>query len=157
MPKILTDDEVYRVNNVWLGPPNATVPFRARYVSWFIGIVLSVLCFAVAKTWFGFGFFVLAWSLIIAVALTRWAGSKITHERGLASVLVMFGREVSTPRRRTSHGGGAAGTKAVRVREHRPRRNASDLPDFPTEPIPAVRFSGHHAVTAAATREAPRA
>jgi len=34
MLRIRTDDEVYRVDAVWLGPPKATFPFRARYVAW---------------------------------------------------------------------------------------------------------------------------
>ena len=31
---VRTDDEVYRVDAVWLGPPRATFPWRARYVSY---------------------------------------------------------------------------------------------------------------------------
>ena len=29
---VRTDDEVYRIDSVWLGPPRATFPWRARYV-----------------------------------------------------------------------------------------------------------------------------
>ena len=34
---VRTDDEVYRVDSVWLGPPRATFPWRARYVSYGLG------------------------------------------------------------------------------------------------------------------------
>ena len=36
---VRTDDEVYRVDSVWLGPPRATFPWRARYVSYGLGLV----------------------------------------------------------------------------------------------------------------------
>ena len=41
--RVRTDDEVYRVDAVWLGPPKATFPWRARYVAWGVGIVVFLV------------------------------------------------------------------------------------------------------------------
>ena len=40
---VRTDDEVYRVDSVWLGPPRATFPWRARYVAYGVGFVTSAV------------------------------------------------------------------------------------------------------------------
>jgi hypothetical protein len=118
---IISDDEMYRVDSVWLGPPNATLPWRARYVAWGIGLVATLLVLTLVRTMFAFGFFTVAWSIVIAVALTRAIGKKITHERPLRDVGWMAIREVTTPRRNTDVQGGTANTSAVTVRADRPR------------------------------------
>lgn len=112
---------MYRVDAVWLGPPKATLPWRARYVSWGIGLAATLLVLTVLRTWWSFGFFVVAWSIVIAVALTRAIGKKITHERPLRDVGWMAIREVTTPRRKTDVQGGAARASAVTIRASRPR------------------------------------
>src|SRR5436309_14042886 len=82
--RVRTDDEVYRVDAVWLGPPKATFPWRARYVAWGVGILVFLLTLTVER-WigFGFGFFTVAWGLVITVVLTRFICSKISHDRPL--------------------------------------------------------------------------
>lgn len=121
--RVRTDDEVYRVDAVWLGPPKATFPWRARYVAWGVGIVVFLVTFTVEREiGFGFGFFTLAWALVITVALTRFLCSRINHERPLGAVLTMWARELGTPRERTAGVGGAVTATRLRVRTTRPQR-----------------------------------
>src|SRR5437764_13266525 len=88
--RIRTDDEVYRVDAVWLGPPKATFPWRARYVAWGVGIVVFLLVLAVERRMnIGFGFFSTAWAIVITVAVTRIICSRLTHERPLGSGMVV--------------------------------------------------------------------
>lgn len=151
MPTVQPDDEVYRVNNIWLGPPEMTL-FRARYAAWGIGIAVFLATFALAKAWFGLGVFVIGWSLVITVVITRWIGSKIAHERGPAAVATMFIRELTTPRRRTTYTGGAADASAIRTTNTRPTPPTDTPADPPTEPIPVVPIAttnqGWHQPTA---------
>ena len=96
--QVRTDDEVYRVDAVWLGPPKATFPWRARYVAWGVGILVFFIVFGIQRAiGFGFGFFTIAWGLVITVALTRFICSRISHERPLTAVLTMWGRELTAP------------------------------------------------------------
>ncbi|MFF1607022.1 hypothetical protein ACFVYA_04510 [Amycolatopsis sp. NPDC058278] len=119
--RIRTDDEVYRVDAVWLGPPKATFPWRARYVAWLIGIPTFFVVLGVER-WAGwsFGFFSTAWGFIATIAITRLLTAKISHERPLGTVVAMAGRELNTPRARTTGTGGAVSASRVRVRAERP-------------------------------------
>jgi hypothetical protein len=117
--RVRTDDEVYRVDAVWLGPPKATFPWRARYVAWGIGILVFVLVLTGERALFGFGFFTVAWAVIVTVVVTRFIGSRISHERPLGAVFTMWMRELNAPRERATGAGGAA--SATRVRMHRTR------------------------------------
>jgi hypothetical protein len=120
--RVRTDDEVYRVDAVWLGPPKATFPWRARYVAWGVGILVFLLVLTGERAiGFSFGFFTVAWALIITVLLTRVICSRISHERPLGAVFTMWMRELYTPRETTAGGGGAASATRVRVRSQRPR------------------------------------
>lgn len=148
MPEVVTDDEIYRVNGIWMGPPKLTMPFRARYVTWGVGITLSLVVFALVRIWFPMGFWSLAWSLVIAVALTRYIGSKITHERPLSAVGMQFVREINTPRQKQLPTGGAAATTALRIRDDRPT---------PVEAPPQESASPTTEVGPDEHREAPRA
>ena len=66
---IRTDDEVYRVDAVWLGPPRATFPWRARYSAYGVGlIVMLAVMFVQRRLGIDLGFFSVAWALLITVA-----------------------------------------------------------------------------------------
>lgn len=119
---IRTDDDVYRVDAVWLGPPNATFPWRARYVSWGVGMVMFLVVLGVERQLgIGFGFFSTGWGLLITIALTRLIGSRISHERPLTAVALMWSRELTAPRKQMAAHGGAASAARVRVERDRPR------------------------------------
>jgi hypothetical protein len=121
--RVRTDDEVYRVDAVWLGPPKATFPWRARYVAWGVGIVVFLLVTAVQRqVGFGFDFINTGWGFVITVALTRFICARISHERPLSSVLTMWVRELTAPRETTSGRGGAASASRIRVNPQRPRK-----------------------------------
>lgn len=120
--RIRTDDEVYRVDSVWLGPPKATLPWRTRYVSWGVGMVIFLLVLGVERqVGIGFSFFSTAWGLLITIALTRLIGSRISHERPLTAVAAMWLRELTTPRASRAVSGGAASAAKIRVQQARPR------------------------------------
>jgi hypothetical protein len=121
--RIRTDDEVYRVDAVWLGPPKATFPWRARYVAWGVGIVLFLFVLLIERRLgFGFGFFSTAWAVVISVVGTRLICSRINAERPLGAVALMWLRELTAPRKDPDTRGGAASATAIRVRQDRPRR-----------------------------------
>ncbi|MEU6646562.1 hypothetical protein ABZ863_29000 [Saccharomonospora sp. NPDC046836] len=130
--RIRTDDEVYRVDAVWLGPPKATFPWRARYVAWGVGIPLFLVVLGIERQLgFGFGFFTTAWAFVITIALTRLITSKISHERPLGAVLAMWARELQTPREKAGGTGGAASASKIRVRAERPRPKHKRRPTRP--------------------------
>lgn len=120
--RIRTDDDVYRVDAVWLGPPKATFPWRARYVSWGVGTVMFLVVLGIERQLgIGFSFFSTGWGLLITVALTRLIGSRITHERPLTAVALMWAHELTSPRRATTARAGAVSAARIRVERDRPR------------------------------------
>jgi len=113
---VSTDDEVYRVDSVWLGPPRATFPWRARYVSYGVGLLVMVLVmFVQRRIGIGLDFFSVAWALVVTVVVTRLLGQRIGYERPLGQVLALFGLEVRGPRARTASAGGAVRSGHVRI------------------------------------------
>ncbi|WP_236795959.1 hypothetical protein [Amycolatopsis sp. GM8] len=119
--RIRTDDDVYRVDAVWLGPPKATFPWRARYVSWGVGIAVFLVVLTVERQiGVGFGFFSTAWAFILTILITRLITSKISHERPLGAVFTMWLRELHTPRERPRGDGGAVTATKLRIRPQRP-------------------------------------
>jgi hypothetical protein len=120
--RIRTDDEVYRVDAVWLGPPKATFPWRARYVAWGIGTVIFLLVLTVLRN-IGIGlFWSISWGMVGTIGLTMLICSRISHERPLGAVLAMWVREVTAPRETVDGQGGAASAAQIRVRAEMPRR-----------------------------------
>jgi hypothetical protein len=136
-----TDDELYRVDAVWLGPPHMTFPWHARYISWAVGLVVFLIAFAAMKAVFGFSFFTAAWAAVLTAVLTRWIGKKITHERPFGAVFVMAIRELTTPRLRTKGTEGSTTLAHVRFRA--------------TRPTPAARRTRRHARRTPAARTIP--
>ena len=113
--RLPVDDEIYNVNAVWLGPPNKTLPFRARYVAYAVGaLVFVVLQVIERKLGIGLGFFTLAYSLLATVGLTRLILSVVDADRPLSSVLAGFAHEVGAPRESTKPR--AATIRPARVR-----------------------------------------
>ncbi|QRP44983.1 hypothetical protein [Amycolatopsis sp. FDAARGOS 1241] len=150
--RIRTDDEVYRVDAVWLGPPKATFPWRARYVAWLIGIPVFLLVLTVER-WAGwsFGFFSTAWAFVATIVITRLITAKISHERPLGAVVAMAGRELNTPREKTAATGGAVSASRIRVRAERP------LPKHKRKRAYRHHGYGQGAGTTAGAQGAPRA
>ena len=126
--RLPVDDEIYNVNAVWLGPPRKTLPWRARYVAYGVGLVVFVLLQAVERRLgIGLGFFSMAYSLLATVGLTRLILSVVDHDRPLGSVLAAFAHEVDGPRestKGTDHTYRPARVLAVPARPSRAQRRA---------------------------------
>jgi hypothetical protein len=126
--RLPVDDEIYNVNAVWLGPPRNTLPWRARYVAYGVGLVVFVVLQAVERRLgIGLGFFSMAYSLLATVGLTRLILSVVDHDRPLGSVLAAFAHEVDAPRESTKsavHTYRPARVLAVPARPSRAQRRA---------------------------------
>ncbi len=133
---VRTDDEVYRVDSVWLGPPRATFPWRARYVSYGVGLLVMILVmFVQRRVGIGLEFFSVAWALVLTVLITRFLGKRIDYERPLGQVLAHFRHEIRGPRARTAVGGGPVRSGHVRmntVTRPQPGKAAARRPAEPT-------------------------
>jgi hypothetical protein len=117
---VRTDDVVYRVDSVWLGPPRATFPWRARYVSYGLGLlIMIVVMFLQRRIGIGLDFFSVAWALIITILVTRFLGKRIDYERPLGQVVALFRYELHGPRRRTGVAGGPVRSEHVAIRPAR--------------------------------------
>jgi hypothetical protein len=113
---VRTDDEVYRVDSVWLGPPRATFPWRARYVSYGVGLLVMIaVMFVQRRVGIGLDFFSVAWALVITVLVTRFLGQRIDYERPLGQVVELFVAELTGPRKRTVVAGGEVRSGHVRI------------------------------------------
>ena len=102
--RVRTDDEVYRVDAVWLGPPKATFPWRARYVAWGVGIVVFLVVLTIERQ-MGIGLRV----LLDRVGPRRHDRAHPVHQpSGSATngrstaVMSMWVRELTAPRERTA-------------------------------------------------------
>lgn len=124
--RLPVDDEIYNVNAVWLGPPNKTLPFRARYVAYAVGALVFVLLQIVERrVGIGLGFFTLAYSLLVTIGLTRLILGVVDADRPLGSVLAGFAHEVGAPRERTKPTVGVLRPARVRAVPGRPSRAKS--------------------------------
>jgi hypothetical protein len=113
---VRTDDEIYRVDSVWLGPPRATFPWRARYVSYGLGLLVMIfVMFVQRRVGIGLDFFSVAWALVLTVLVTRFIGQRIDYERPLGQVVALFRHEITGPRRRTGGTGGVIRASHVRI------------------------------------------
>jgi hypothetical protein len=113
---VRTDDEIYRVDSVWLGPPRATFPWRVRYVGYGVGLLVMIgVMFVQRRIGIGLDFFSVAWALVITVVITRLVGKRIDYERPLGAVVELFRHEITGPRRRTAVMGGEVRSRHVRV------------------------------------------
>ena len=116
--RLRPDDDVYRVDAVWLGPRGLTLPWSARYSAYGIWLVLFV------------GVLVLeavlpvpvsmppVWEFVLSVLATYAVTGVIDHERPLSSVWQLLRVEVSTPRAPRQ-------ARPIRVSLHRVRVRAT--------------------------------
>lgn len=150
--RLPVDDEIYNVNAVWLGPPNRTLPFRARYVAYAVGAVVFVLLQMLERRLgIGLGFFSLAYSLLATIGLTRLILSVVNPDRPLTAVLGAFAHEVSAPRedaRVTTHTIRPARVRAVPARRSRAQRRLDRAAARRKPAKPSTAPAGRHRETA---------
>jgi hypothetical protein len=119
--RVQTDDDVYAVDNFWLGPPGRTFAWRARYSSYavFGGAMLLVLAVE-RRGGIGLSFWSFTYALLIAVVLTRALMSLVNHERPVRTLGVVFAHEIVAPRRQTESHHAVLQPHKVRVRRRNP-------------------------------------
>lgn len=122
--RVAPDDEVYRVNTVWLGPRGLTFPWTARYLAyavWLLAFLLILLVEAVTPIDVGLP---PVWEISIATLFTYAVMGLVDHERPVASVWQTFFADISAPRA-TSSQIMVTSTRKVRIRHPRTDRAAS--------------------------------
>lgn len=96
--RVTPDDEVYRVNTVWLGPRGLTFPWTARYLAyavWLVAFLLILLVEAVTPIDVGLP---PVWEISIATLFTYAVMGLVDHERPVASVWQTFIADICAPR-----------------------------------------------------------
>jgi hypothetical protein len=118
---IRPDDEVYRVDAVWLGPQGLTLPWSARYSAYgiwvvlFIGVLLveAVLPIPVSIP--------PVWELVLTILATYALTGIIDHDRPLITVWHLLRNELRAPRARDRSRPVQLDASSVRRRENRVR------------------------------------
>jgi hypothetical protein len=111
------DDEVYRVDAVWLGPRGLTLPWTARYSAYGIWLVLFVTVLLVEAI-LPIGVSVPpVWELVLTILATYAVTGVIDHDRPVVSVWQLLVAEVTAPRPPRAERPIRLSAASVRVRE----------------------------------------
>jgi hypothetical protein len=111
------DDEVYRVDAVWLGPRGLTLPWAARYSAYGIWLVLFVSVLIV-EVLLPTGVSVPpVWELVLTILATYAVTGVIDHDRPVITVWQLLRAEVTAPRPPKTERPVRLSAAAVRVRE----------------------------------------
>jgi hypothetical protein len=116
--RVAPDDEVYRVNTVWLGPRGLTFPWTARYLAyavWLITFLVIVGFEAVTPIDMGIP---PVWEISITTLFTYAVMGFVDHDRPVRAVWQTFVAELSAPRRATSRPV-VISTRKVRIKQLR--------------------------------------
>ena len=95
-----TDDEIYRVDDLFLGPPGTRLPFTARYRALGIGGCVAVTMLVLEVLTGTISVIGAVWALFLAYVITTLAMRYIDYERSIRSALTALWHEVTAPRRR---------------------------------------------------------
>ena len=110
------DDDVYRVDAVWLGPRGLTLPWSARYSAYGIWVVLFVGVLLVEAALPMRVTVPPVWELVLTILATYALTGVIDHDRPLMSVLQLLHAEAKAPRPRKPRPARRHTTTTVRVR-----------------------------------------
>jgi hypothetical protein len=111
------DDEVYRVDAVWLGPRGLTLPWSARYTAYgiwlvlFVGILLAEAVLPMRVT------VPPVWEAVLSILATYALTGVIDHDRPLSSVFQLVRSELRAPRAAGKRRARRVRPGSVRVRE----------------------------------------
>lgn len=116
--RVTPDDEVYRVNTVWLGPSGLTFPWTARYLAyatWLLAFLGILFVEAITPLRVNIP---PIWEICLATLFTYGLMGFVDHERPFGAVWRTFRADLATPRpgRRVER---VRTTPGVRIREHR--------------------------------------
>jgi hypothetical protein len=92
------DDDVYRVDAVWLGPQGMTLPWTARYTAYGIWLVLFASVLLIEAILPMRVSIPPVWEVVITVLATYALTGVIDHERPVRSVIQLLRAELSAPR-----------------------------------------------------------
>ena len=93
------DDEIYRVDAVWLGPRGLTLPWTARYSAygiWLVLFVLILLSEAILPIQVSVP---PVWELVFSILATYALTGLVDHDRPVGCVLQLARSELRVPRR----------------------------------------------------------
>ena len=96
--RLRPDDEVYRVDAVWLGPRGFTLPWTARYSAYGIWLILFVSILLVEAVLPMRVSTPPVWEMVLAILATYAVTGVIDHERPLSSVANLVRVETAAPR-----------------------------------------------------------
>lgn len=117
--RLRPDDDVYRVDAVWLGPQGLTLPWAARYSAYGIWLVLFVGVLLI-EALLPMGISLPpVWELVFTVLATYALTGVIDHERPIASVWHLLRAELLAPRPPKPSPPTRLSVSAVRVRKAR--------------------------------------
>ncbi|HEX2175834.1 MAG TPA: hypothetical protein VHG70_07975, partial [Nocardioidaceae bacterium] len=107
--RLRPDDEVYRVDAVWLGPTGLTLPWSARYSAYGIWLLLFVAVLLVEAVLPMRVSVPPVWEVVLTVLATYGLTTFIDHDRPVRSVWQLVRNETTAPRRREPHRPGRVG------------------------------------------------
>lgn len=96
--RLRPDDEVYRVDAVWLGPRGMTLPWSARYSAYGIWLVLFVGVLLVEAMLPMRISMPPVWELVLTILATYAVTGVVDHDRPLVSVWHLLRSELAAPR-----------------------------------------------------------
>lgn len=113
------DDDVYRVDAVWLGPRGLTLPWAARYSAYGIWVVLFVGVLLVEAVLPMRVNIPPVWELVLTILATYALTGVIDHDRPLITVWQLVRGEAAAPRLTKPQKPVRLSTTTVRVRSTR--------------------------------------
>jgi hypothetical protein len=96
MPRLSTDDDVWRIKHVWLGPEDMTLPFQLRYTTWAVGLVLlpaGAFLASLVMSWPN----AIWWGGWAGVAATWAVMRHVNHDRSAPTIIRAVARELRRP------------------------------------------------------------
>jgi hypothetical protein len=115
------DDEVYRVDAVWLGPQGLTLPWTARYSAYGIWVVLFVGVLFVEAVLPMRVSIPPVWELVLTILTTYALTGVIDHDRPLVTVWQLLRWEFTAPRAPAPEKPVRTDASSLRLRENRVR------------------------------------
>ena len=115
--RLRPDDDVYRVDAVWLGPRGLTLPWSARYSAYGIWLVLFVGVLLVEAVLPMRVTVPPVWELVLTILATYALTGVIDHDRPLVSVWHLLRAEATAPRPRQTVRPARTIPSRVRVRK----------------------------------------
>ena len=100
--RVLPDDEVYRVNTVWLGPTVLTFPWTARYLAyavWLVSFLVVLLVERITPLHIGVP---PVWEICMTTLFTYGVMGFVDHERPVRAVWETFRADLTAPRRQNA-------------------------------------------------------